>query len=207
MVSDHGLSSWERRMRVCVLWVSEHGSKKKYDDTLRLRQGLVEWIKASYSLKKPLGLSISKIYIQGHFGLHFAKIQVLQVGSMCYAAELFGAKSAQILLYIGCVFCDFMSQKSQVLIYVWKLRFCKSIVGILTSYSGWWFSLVTEIEMANLDNMQVVAEKLTKDNFHAWKFRITNFLKGKVIGITSAEQMKKPLKSLHGMQPLNKQSC
>ncbi|MCO5612656.1 hypothetical protein L7F22_066925 [Adiantum nelumboides] len=28
-------------------------------------------------------------------------------------------------------------------------------------------------------NMQIVNEKLTKDNFHAWKFRITNYLKGK----------------------------
>ena len=33
--------------------------------------------------------------------------------------------------------------------------------------------------MANSDNMQIVSEKLTEDNFHAWKFRITNFLKGK----------------------------
>ncbi|MCO5584147.1 hypothetical protein L7F22_038070 [Adiantum nelumboides] len=28
-------------------------------------------------------------------------------------------------------------------------------------------------------NMQIVSEKLTEDNFHAWKFRITNYLKGK----------------------------
>ncbi|MCO5547223.1 hypothetical protein L7F22_000668 [Adiantum nelumboides] len=28
-------------------------------------------------------------------------------------------------------------------------------------------------------NMQIVNEKLTEDNFHAWKFRITNYLKGK----------------------------
>ncbi|MCO5558496.1 hypothetical protein L7F22_012080 [Adiantum nelumboides] len=28
-------------------------------------------------------------------------------------------------------------------------------------------------------NMQIVSEKLTGDNFHAWKFRITNYLKGK----------------------------
>ncbi|MCO5606536.1 hypothetical protein L7F22_060724 [Adiantum nelumboides] len=28
-------------------------------------------------------------------------------------------------------------------------------------------------------NMQIVSEKLTEDNFHAWKFRITNHLKGK----------------------------
>ncbi|MCO5603383.1 hypothetical protein L7F22_057533 [Adiantum nelumboides] len=28
-------------------------------------------------------------------------------------------------------------------------------------------------------NMQIVSEKLTKDNFNAWKFRITNYLKGK----------------------------
>ncbi|MCO5585564.1 hypothetical protein L7F22_039498 [Adiantum nelumboides] len=27
--------------------------------------------------------------------------------------------------------------------------------------------------------MQIVSEKLTEDNFHAWKFRITNYLKGK----------------------------
>ncbi|MCO5598293.1 hypothetical protein L7F22_052385 [Adiantum nelumboides] len=28
-------------------------------------------------------------------------------------------------------------------------------------------------------NMQIVSEKLTEDNFHAWKFRITNYLKDK----------------------------
>ncbi|MCO5577106.1 hypothetical protein L7F22_030928 [Adiantum nelumboides] len=28
-------------------------------------------------------------------------------------------------------------------------------------------------------NMQIVNEKLTEDNFHAWKFRITYYLKGK----------------------------
>ncbi|MCO5589383.1 hypothetical protein L7F22_043350 [Adiantum nelumboides] len=28
-------------------------------------------------------------------------------------------------------------------------------------------------------NMQIVSEKLTEDNFHAWKFRIANYLKGK----------------------------
>ncbi|MCO5572384.1 hypothetical protein L7F22_052422 [Adiantum nelumboides] len=28
-------------------------------------------------------------------------------------------------------------------------------------------------------NMQIVSEKLTEDNSHAWKFRITNYLKGK----------------------------
>ncbi|MCO5597757.1 hypothetical protein L7F22_051838 [Adiantum nelumboides] len=28
-------------------------------------------------------------------------------------------------------------------------------------------------------NMQIVSEKLTEDNFHAWKFRITDYLKGK----------------------------
>ncbi|MCO5600454.1 hypothetical protein L7F22_054567 [Adiantum nelumboides] len=28
-------------------------------------------------------------------------------------------------------------------------------------------------------NMQIVSEKLTKDNFHAWNFRITNYVKGK----------------------------
>ncbi|MCO5578265.1 hypothetical protein L7F22_032104 [Adiantum nelumboides] len=28
-------------------------------------------------------------------------------------------------------------------------------------------------------NMQIVSEKPTKDNFHAWKFSITNYLKGK----------------------------
>ncbi|MCO5589370.1 hypothetical protein L7F22_043337 [Adiantum nelumboides] len=28
-------------------------------------------------------------------------------------------------------------------------------------------------------NMQIVSEKLTEDNFHAWKFRITNYLKSK----------------------------
>ncbi|MCO5593665.1 hypothetical protein L7F22_047681 [Adiantum nelumboides] len=28
-------------------------------------------------------------------------------------------------------------------------------------------------------NMHIVSEKLTEDNFHAWKFRITNYLKGK----------------------------
>ncbi|MCO5551812.1 hypothetical protein L7F22_005315 [Adiantum nelumboides] len=27
--------------------------------------------------------------------------------------------------------------------------------------------------------MQIVSEKLTEDNFHAWKFRITNYLKSK----------------------------
>ncbi|MCO5605543.1 hypothetical protein L7F22_059726 [Adiantum nelumboides] len=27
--------------------------------------------------------------------------------------------------------------------------------------------------------MQIVSEKPTEDNFHAWKFRITNYLKGK----------------------------
>ncbi|MCO5564380.1 hypothetical protein L7F22_018040 [Adiantum nelumboides] len=27
--------------------------------------------------------------------------------------------------------------------------------------------------------MQIVSEKLTEDNFHVWKFRITNYLKGK----------------------------
>ncbi|MCO5571519.1 hypothetical protein L7F22_025262 [Adiantum nelumboides] len=27
--------------------------------------------------------------------------------------------------------------------------------------------------------MQIVSEKLTEDNFHAWKFRITNYLKDK----------------------------
>ncbi|MCO5571071.1 hypothetical protein L7F22_024802 [Adiantum nelumboides] len=28
-------------------------------------------------------------------------------------------------------------------------------------------------------NMQIESENLTEDNFHAWKFRITNYLKGK----------------------------
>ncbi|MCO5555379.1 hypothetical protein L7F22_008925 [Adiantum nelumboides] len=28
-------------------------------------------------------------------------------------------------------------------------------------------------------NMQIVSKKLTEDNFHAWKFRITKYLKGK----------------------------
>ncbi|MCO5558978.1 hypothetical protein L7F22_012569 [Adiantum nelumboides] len=28
-------------------------------------------------------------------------------------------------------------------------------------------------------NIQIVSEKLTENNFHAWKFRITNYLKGK----------------------------
>ncbi|MCO5612402.1 hypothetical protein L7F22_066669 [Adiantum nelumboides] len=28
-------------------------------------------------------------------------------------------------------------------------------------------------------NIQIVSENLTEDNFHAWKFRITNYLKGK----------------------------
>ncbi|MCO5596917.1 hypothetical protein L7F22_050988 [Adiantum nelumboides] len=28
-------------------------------------------------------------------------------------------------------------------------------------------------------NLLIVSEKLTEDNFHAWKFRITNYLKGK----------------------------
>ncbi|MCO5585584.1 hypothetical protein L7F22_039519 [Adiantum nelumboides] len=28
-------------------------------------------------------------------------------------------------------------------------------------------------------NMQIVSEKLTENNFHAWKFRIMNYLKGK----------------------------
>ncbi|MCO5568941.1 hypothetical protein L7F22_022644 [Adiantum nelumboides] len=28
-------------------------------------------------------------------------------------------------------------------------------------------------------NMQIVSEKLTEDNFHAWMFRITNYLKDK----------------------------
>ncbi|MCO5600348.1 hypothetical protein L7F22_054459 [Adiantum nelumboides] len=28
-------------------------------------------------------------------------------------------------------------------------------------------------------NRQIVSEKLTEDNFHGWKFRITNYLKGK----------------------------
>ncbi|MCO5581286.1 hypothetical protein L7F22_035165 [Adiantum nelumboides] len=61
-------------------------------------------------------------------------------------------------------------------------------------------------------NMQIVSEKLTENNFHAWKFRITNYLKGKgywdyieganealpVIPDTeaSAEQVK-PLKDWH----------
>ena len=35
------------------------------------------------------------------------------------------------------------------------------------------------VEMANSDNMQIVSEKLIEDNFHAWKFRMTNFLQGK----------------------------
>ena len=33
--------------------------------------------------------------------------------------------------------------------------------------------------MANSDNMQIESEKLIEDNFHAWKFKITNFLKEK----------------------------
>ena len=45
------------------------------------------------------------------------------------------------------------------------------------------YSICVEVrkstEMANSDNMQIVSEKLTEDNFHAWKFRITNFFKGK----------------------------
>ncbi|MCO5570495.1 hypothetical protein L7F22_024217 [Adiantum nelumboides] len=34
--------------------------------------------------------------------------------------------------------------------------------------------------MANQEsNMQILSEKLIEDNFHAWKFKITNYLKGK----------------------------
>ena len=34
--------------------------------------------------------------------------------------------------------------------------------------------------MSGGDNInQIVAEKLDKNNFHAWRFRITNFLMGK----------------------------
>ena len=37
-----------------------------------------------------------------------------------------------------------------------------------------------EIPMANTDGLSnIVGDKLDKNNFHAWKFRMTNFLMGK----------------------------
>ena len=37
-----------------------------------------------------------------------------------------------------------------------------------------------EIQMANTDGLSnIVEDKLDKNNFHAWKFRMTNFLMGK----------------------------
>ena len=42
------------------------------------------------------------------------------------------------------------------------------------------YSVVTVITMANTDGLiNIVGDKLDKNNFHAWKFRMTNFLMGK----------------------------
>jgi hypothetical protein len=37
---------------------------------------------------------------------------------------------------------------------------------------------------------QIVSEKLDKNNFHAWKFRMTNFLMGKDFGTMWKVRMK-----------------
>ena len=56
--------------------------------------------------------------------------------------------------------------------------------------------------MENLDNTHVVSEKLIEENFHAWKFRITNFLKGKGYwGYIKDEVNEEAPKILHECNP------
>ena len=55
--------------------------------------------------------------------------------------------------------------------------------------------------MASDSLSYIVTEKLDKNNFQAWKFRMTNFLMGKNIG-TSLQEMKENQFFL--MLPINK---
>ncbi len=55
-----------------------------------------------------------------------------------------------------------------------KLRFCIISTSVLSKHAFVCYS----DKMSNGIN-QIVTENLDKNNFHAWKFRMTNFLMGK----------------------------
>ncbi len=55
-----------------------------------------------------------------------------------------------------------------------KLRFCIISTSVLSQQSFMCYS----DKMSDGIN-QIVSEKLDKNNFHAWKFKMTNFLMGK----------------------------
>jgi hypothetical protein len=55
-----------------------------------------------------------------------------------------------------------------------KLRFCIILTSVLSQQA---FVCYSDKMLDDIN--QIVSEKLDKNNFHAWKFRMTNFLMGK----------------------------